>query len=58
MAKKENTSAAAKVAKTALAEGKTIRQTVLDMGFVPETLSEEELDKRLNTLAMANTDRD
>jgi fumarate hydratase class II len=50
--------AAAKVAKTALKEGKTIRQTVIDMGFVPEKLSEEELDKRLNVLAMANTDRD
>ena len=40
--------AAAKVAKTALAEGKTIRQTVIDMGFVPDKLSEEELDKRLD----------
>ncbi|OFS18006.1 class II fumarate hydratase, partial [Corynebacterium sp. HMSC27B11] len=45
---------AAKVAKTALAEGKTIRQTVIDLGFVPEKLSEEELDKRLDVLAMAN----
>ncbi|MEY8564965.1 class II fumarate hydratase [Corynebacterium sp.] len=50
--------AAAKVAKTALAEGKTIRQTVIDLGYVPGTLSEEELDKRLDVLAMANTDRD
>jgi fumarate hydratase class II len=50
--------AAAKVAKTALAEGKTIRQTVIDLGYVPDTLSEEELDKRLDVLAMANTDRD
>lgn len=50
--------AAMKVAKTALKEGKTIRQTVIDMGFVPEKLSEEELDKRLDVLAMANTDRD
>jgi fumarate hydratase class II len=50
--------AAAKVAKTALKEGKTIRQTVIDMGFVPEKLSEEELDKRLDVRAMANTDRD
>ncbi|MGP6173678.1 class II fumarate hydratase [Corynebacterium sp. A21] len=50
---------AAKVAKTALAEGKTIRQTVIDLGFVDgETLTEEELDKRLDVLAMANTDRD
>jgi fumarate hydratase class II len=50
--------AAATVAKTALKEGKTIRQTVIDMGFVPEKLSEDELDKRLDVLAMANTDRD
>ena len=50
--------AAAKVAKAALAEGKTIRQTVIDMGFVDgEKLTEEELDKRLDVLAMANTDR-
>ncbi|AGF72011.1 class II fumarate hydratase [Corynebacterium halotolerans] len=50
---------AAKVAKTALAEGKTIRQTVIDMGFVDgEKLTEEELDRRLDVLAMANTDRD
>lgn len=50
---------AAKVAKTALKECKTIRQTVIDMGFVDgEKLTEEELDKRLDVLAMANTDRD
>lgn len=50
--------AAAKVAKTALKEGKTIRQTVIDMGFVDgEKLTEEELDKRLNVLDMANIDR-
>ena len=50
---------AAKVAKAALKEGKTIRQTVIDMGFVDgEKLTEEELDKRLDVLAMANTDRD
>ena len=50
---------AAKVAKTALKEGKTIRQTVIDMGFVDgDKLTEEELDKRLDVLAMANTDRD
>ena len=48
---------AAKVAKQALAEGKTIRQTVLDRGLVPDKLSEEELDKRLDTLAMANVNR-
>lgn len=51
--------AAAKVAKTALAEGKTIRQTVIDLGYVDgENLTEEELDQRLDVLAMANTDRD
>ena len=51
--------AAAKVAKTALKEGKTIRQAVIDLGFVDgEKLTEEELDKRLDVLAMANTDRD
>ena len=50
---------AAKVAKTALKEGKTIRQTVIDLGFVDgEKLTEAELDKRLDVLAMANTDRD
>lgn len=51
--------AAAKVAKTALKEGKTIRQTVIDLGFADgEKLTEEELDKRLDVLKMANTDRD
>ncbi|MDY6049767.1 MAG: class II fumarate hydratase [Corynebacterium sp.] len=50
---------AAKVAKTAVKEGKTIRQMTIDLGFVDgERLTEEELDKRLNVLAMANTDRD
>ncbi|GGC68916.1 class II fumarate hydratase [Hoyosella rhizosphaerae] len=44
---------AAAVAKEALKEKKTIRQTVLDRGLVPEKLSEEELDKRLDVLAMA-----
>ena len=51
--------AAAKVAKTALKEGKTIRQTVVDLGYVDgENLTEEELDKRLDVLSMCNTDRD
>ncbi|MBC3186744.1 class II fumarate hydratase [Corynebacterium sp. zg-331] len=51
--------AAAKVAKHALAEGITIREAVIDLGFVDgERLTEEELDKRLDVLAMANTDRD
>ncbi|WKD57935.1 Fumarate hydratase class II [Corynebacterium capitovis DSM 44611] len=50
---------AAKVAKTALKEGKTIRETVIALGFVDgEKLTEEELDRRLNVLDMANTDRD
>ena len=48
---------AAKVAKTALKEGKTIRQTVIDLGFIGDDLTEEELDLRLNVLDMANTDR-
>ncbi|KQB83671.1 class II fumarate hydratase [Corynebacterium oculi] len=51
--------AAAKVAKHALAKGITIRAAVIDLGFVDgENLTEEELDKRLDVLAMANTDRD
>lgn len=51
--------AAAKVAKTALKEGKTIRQTVVDLGFVDgDALTEDELDRRLNVLDMCNTDRD
>ncbi|WCZ38468.1 class II fumarate hydratase [Corynebacterium jeddahense] len=49
---------AAKIAKTAIKEGKTIRQTTIDLGFVDgEKLTEEELDKRLDVLSMANTDR-
>jgi fumarate hydratase class II len=44
---------AAAVAKEALKHGKTIRQTVLDRGLVPEKITEEELDKRLDVLAMA-----
>lgn len=47
------------MAKTALAEGKTIRQTVIDLGLVDgEKLTEEELDKRLDVLAMAHTERE
>ncbi|MDY3127098.1 MAG: class II fumarate hydratase [Corynebacterium sp.] len=50
---------AAKVAKRALKEGMTIREAVVDLGFVDgDKLTEEELDKRLDVLAMANTDRD
>ncbi|KAA0023922.1 class II fumarate hydratase [Antrihabitans cavernicola] len=44
---------AAAVAKQALKEKKTIRQTVIDRGLVGDKLSEEELDKRLDVLAMA-----
>jgi fumarate hydratase class II len=44
---------AAAVAKQALKEHKTIRQTVIDRGLIGEKLSEEELDKRLDVLAMA-----
>ena len=50
---------AAKVAKTALAEGKTIRQVVVESGFVDEaategsgTLTEAQLDATLDVLAM------
>ncbi|MGK2882129.1 MAG: class II fumarate hydratase [Mycobacterium sp.] len=51
---------AAKVAKQALKERKTIRQTVIDRGLIGDKLSEDELDKRLDVLAMAKvkpTDR-
>ncbi|KAA0095406.1 class II fumarate hydratase [Mycolicibacterium sp. P1-18] len=44
---------AAKVAKEALKERKTIRQTVVDRGLIGDKLSEEELDKRLDVLKMA-----
>ncbi|MCH9709916.1 MAG: class II fumarate hydratase [Actinomycetia bacterium] len=44
---------AAKVAKEALKERKTIRQTVIDRGLIGDKLSLEELDKRLDVLAMA-----
>ena len=44
---------AAAVAKQALKEHKTIRQTVVDRGLIGDKLSEEELDKRLDVLAMA-----
>ena len=49
---------AAAVAKQALKEGKTIRQTVIDRGLVGDKLSEEELDARLDVLKMANLDRE
>ncbi len=45
---------AAKVAKKALAEGRTIREVVLEMGFVADgKLTEDELDEALDVLAMA-----
>jgi fumarate hydratase class II len=44
---------AAKVAKQALAEGKTIRQVVLERGYVDDgKLTEEELDRALDVLSM------
>ncbi|MEV6214439.1 class II fumarate hydratase [Nocardia sp. NPDC051833] len=49
---------AAAVAKQALREKKTIRQTVIDRGLTPDKLSVEELDNKLDVLAMANVDRD
>ncbi|QRY63299.1 class II fumarate hydratase [Gordonia sp. PDNC005] len=48
---------AAAVAKEALREGKTIRQTVIDRGLIGDKLSLDELDVRLDVLKMANVDR-
>ncbi|MBF6318577.1 class II fumarate hydratase [Nocardia cyriacigeorgica] len=47
---------AAAVAKEALKEKKTIRQTVIDRGLIGDKLTEEELDRRLDVLAMAKVD--
>lgn len=44
---------AAAVAKQAIKESKTIRQTVIDRGLIGDKLSVEELDRRLDVLAMA-----
>ena len=44
---------AAAVAKQALKEKKTIRQTVIDRGLIGDKLSQDELDRRLDVLAMA-----
>ena len=44
---------AAAVAKEALKQKKTIRQTVIDRGLIGDKLSLEELDRRLDVLAMA-----
>ncbi|MBW8481522.1 class II fumarate hydratase [Actinomadura parmotrematis] len=50
---------AAKVAKQALAERKTIRQVVLERGYVDAgKLTEEELDAALDVLSMTGADRD
>ena len=49
---------AARVAKHALAEGLTIREAVIALGFVPDPLSEEELDRRLDVLGMTGLDRE
>ncbi|WP_446225796.1 class II fumarate hydratase [Nocardia sp. IBHARD005] len=48
---------AAAVAKQALREKKTIRQTVIDRGLTPNKLTVEELDQKLDVLAMANVER-
>ena len=48
---------AAAVAKQALKQGTTIRQTVIDRGLVGDDLTEAELDRRLDVLAMTNVDR-
>ncbi|BBX72397.1 class II fumarate hydratase [Mycobacterium shinjukuense] len=47
---------AAAVAKQALKERKTIRQTVIDRGLIGDKLSIEELDRRLDVLAMAKVE--
>ncbi|AYF72783.1 class II fumarate hydratase [Nocardia yunnanensis] len=47
---------AAAVAKQALKEKKTIRQTVIDRGLIGDKLSVEELDRRLDVLSMAKVD--
>ncbi|MFG1791752.1 class II fumarate hydratase [Nocardia sp. NPDC049149] len=44
---------AAAVAKEALKNKKTIRQTVIDRGLLDEKLTEAELDRRLDVLSMA-----
>jgi fumarate hydratase, class II len=45
--------AAAKIAKTALAQGTTIRQTVIDLGYVERgEITEQQLDQSLDVLTM------
>ncbi|HEY5231125.1 MAG TPA: class II fumarate hydratase [Galbitalea sp.] len=47
--------AAAKVAKHAVAEGITIRQSVIDLGFVERgDITEEQLDEKLDVLSMTH----
>jgi fumarate hydratase class II len=43
---------AAKIAKQALAERKTIREVVIERGHVPERISEDDLDRVLDVLSM------
>src|SRR6201994_917385 len=45
---------AAKIAKQALAERKTIREVVIERGHVPAKLSEEKLDEVLDVLSMTH----
>jgi fumarate hydratase class II len=45
---------AAKIAKQALAERKTIREVVIERGHVPGAISEAELDKVLDVLSMTH----
>ncbi|MEV6341407.1 class II fumarate hydratase [Nocardia vinacea] len=47
---------AAAVAKAALKDKKTIRQTVIDRGLLDEKLTLEELDRRLDVLSMAKVE--
>ncbi|KAA8966287.1 class II fumarate hydratase [Mycobacterium sp.] len=49
---------AAAVAKEALRERKTIRQAVIDRGLIGDKLSEAELDRRLDVLAMTKIRQD
>jgi fumarate hydratase class II len=47
--------AAAKVAKNAVATGVTIRQSVIDLGFVERgEITEEQLDEKLDVLSMTH----
>ncbi|MET7774046.1 class II fumarate hydratase [Nocardia sp. NPDC005366] len=49
---------AAAVAKEALKQKKTIRQTVIDRGLIGDGLSLEELDRRLDVLSMAKVENE